>query len=187
MRKMKSAVLTIIAMVGAYCISLAQDGPTDNHNVTISVPQVTLLDLETTASKNFSMIITAPTEAGSKTINAGQNQNTWLNYTSVAGPGVSRKVMMSSNMNPPGGIEFSVEANTDVGAGAGTPGLPFASSLEPLPAPIAIITNIGSCYTGTGPNKGHKLTYRATVPTSSFGLLRAGSFPVIVTYTLMDM
>ena len=187
MNRMKSVVFTFIALVGTYLASYAQDTQTDNHNVTVSVPTVTLLDLETTLTKNFTMNIVAPTEAGLKTINAGQDQTTWLNYTSVAGAGIVRKVMMSANVNPPGGVEFSVEANVDAGAGAGTPGTPFASSLEPLPAPTAIITGIGSCYTGTGPLKGHKLIYRATVPTASFGLLRAGSFPVIVTYTLMDM
>jgi hypothetical protein len=187
MNKMRNVVFAIIMMAGTYYASYAQDTQTDNHNLTVVVPQVTLLDLETTVSKDFSMNIMAPTEAGLKTINAGQNLTTWLNYTSVAGAGVSRKVMMSSNINPPGGVEFSVEANIDAGAGAGTPGTPFASSLEPLPTPTALITGIGSCYTGTGPNKGHRLIYRATVPTASFGLLRAGSFPVIVTYTLMDM
>ena len=189
MNKMKSVVFTLITLVGTYLASYAQDTQTDNHNVTVTVPTVTLLDLETTLTKDFSMNILppAPLEAGNKTINAGQNQTTWLNYTSVAGAGITRKVMMSANVNPPGGIDFSVEADVDAGAGAGTPGTPFASSLEPLPAPTAIITGIGSCYTGTGPLKGHKLIYRATVSTASFGLLRAGSFPVIVTYTLMDM
>ena len=187
MNKMKSVVFTLIALVGTYLASYAQDSFTDNHNVSVTIPQVTLLDLETTLTKSFSMNIVAPTEAGLKTINAGQNLTTWLNYTSLTTAGITRKVIMSSNVNPPPGIEFTVEANTDAGAGAGTPGTPFGSSLEPLPASTAIITGIGSCYTGNGPLKGHRLIYRATVPTASFGLLRAGSFPVIVTYTLMDM
>jgi hypothetical protein len=187
MNKMKSLVLAIIIVAGTFYASYAQDTQGNNHNLMIDVPQVTLLDIEATISKDFNMAITAPTEAGSKTVNAGQNQTLWLNYTSVATVNVKRRVMMSTNVNPPGGVEFSVEANADVGMGAGIPGTPILSSLEPLTTPADLITNIGSCYTGTGVTRGHRLTYRATVPTGSFGLLRAGNFPVIVTYTLMDM
>lgn len=164
----------------------------DSHQVTVTVPDVALLDLETSgAGKNFNLNFVAPTEAGLKIVNPLSNGTIWLNYSSiVSSPGglhPVRKVTVQSNANPPAGIAFSATASNDAGLGGGVVGSTLGNvSIDNTVQDI--IQNIYSCYTGTGPLKGHQLTYNANVPTGNFAYsqLRAGSTLMTITYTLTD-
>jgi hypothetical protein len=187
-----------IIVLGLMCLSISFVGLSqadtyfDSHQVTVTIPNVALLDLETSApSKNFTLNFNAPTEAGLKIVNPLSNATVWLNYSSiVSGPSGAhpvRKVTVQSNVNPPAGIAFSATASADAGAGGGTVGSTLGNvSIDNTVQDI--IENIYSCYTGTGPLKGHQLTYNANVPTGSlaYAQLRAGSTAMTITYTLTD-
>jgi hypothetical protein len=187
-----------IIILGMMCIGINNVGFSqadtyfDSHQVTVTIPNVALLDLETSApSKNFSLNFNAPTEAGLKIANPLSNATVWLNYSSiVSGPSGAhpvRKVTVQSDVNPPAGIAFSATASNDAGAGGGTVGSTLGNvSIDNTVQDI--IQNIYSCYTGTGPAKGHQLTYNANVPTGSlaYAQLRAGSTIMKITYTLTD-
>ena len=55
--------------------------------------------------------------------------------------------------------------------------------------PVEIISNIGSCYTENGPQKGHQLTYSLELTSGDdYGLLDFdASKTFTVTYTLSDI
>lgn len=83
----------------------------------------------------------------------------WLNYSSIVDGFSTNTICVSLNTtNLPSEIMIKLVIGADVGAGAGQIGKPT----EPIilnNSPQAIITNIGSCYTGVGAKKGHPLTY----------------------------
>jgi len=83
----------------------------------------------------------------------------WLNYSSIIEGSSTNSIYVSlTSTNLPAEIMVKLTIGPDVGVGSGqlgTPAKPIFLSLTPQP----IVTNIGSCFTGQGMNKGHELTY----------------------------
>lgn len=185
---MKKLTLSIIAVLGMSFGALAQaDTKTDNHTITITIPEVALLDIELAGSKNITTAFTSPTEAGLAIVAPTTGLNSlWLNYSSVvesSGPDVSRTVSVSATSLVPGTV-LNVSAGTPVVAG-GSGGTPVAITSITATGQT-IISGIGSVYTGDGVGAGSNITYSLTAPAGTYGSLMAGSTPVIVTYTLSD-
>ncbi|WP_294302206.1 hypothetical protein [uncultured Chryseobacterium sp.] len=169
----------------------AQDTNTDNHTITISVPEVALVDIEPAATKNITLGFTAPTEAGNPLVANAANNTLWLNYSSiksVADP--TRNVSVKLNAVIPG-VDIRVTAAAATGAGGGTLGTP-AAQLTLSAADQTIISGIGSAYTGNGANNGHNLTYSLAPGSGPGGVavyadLQATATTVAtVTYTISD-
>jgi hypothetical protein len=183
------AILSLFFVSATALEAIAQDTQTDNHQITVVIPNVALLDLESSVSKNFSATFTqaTPAEAGAKITTPADNADLWLNYSSIlptTGAGsTSRRVDVKASAVV-AGVTISVLANTAT-TGFGTKGTPTtAVTLTTTDQPI--INTIGSVYTVSGPNNGHKLTYSFAALDANYGSLRAGSSVVTVTYTLAD-
>jgi hypothetical protein len=171
-------------------IGFSQDTGANPQTLTVTVPEVALLDLASASALDFTMAFLAPTnnEAGKKIGNPLNNSAVWLNYSSIVtatGPDNVRKVTVKSNVNSPGGVTFSVNSGADAGSGAGTVGT-SNGNVSLTTTADDLITGIGSCYTGTGTSKGHLLTYSAAVNLPTYNLLVAGTTAITVTYTLTD-
>lgn len=191
---MKKPHLTFILYAAALATSArfsAQDTNTDNHTITISVPEVALVDIEPAATKNITLGFTAPTEAGNPVVANAANNTLWLNYSSiksVADP--TRNVSVRLNALIPG-IDIRVTAAAATGAGGGTLGVP-AAQLTLSAADQTLISGIGSAYTGNGANNGHNLTYSLAPGSGPGGVaayadLQATATTVAtVTYTISD-
>lgn len=180
------AFSTIIAFGTAFTAS-AQDNNTDNHQITVSVPNVALLDLETSGTRNFTASFVQPTplEAGQKLSAPADNSDLWLNYSSVLpNSGVtSRKVNVKVSALIPG-VTLQVVARAS-STGFGTLGRP-TSTVTLSTADQPIIEGIGSAYTETGAAKGHNLVYSFQAQDADYANLRANNTTVTVTYTLSD-
>ena len=177
--------LALIAFLGFK--SSAQDGVTDNHQITVVIPNIALLDLESTVTKNFTSTFVQPTplEAGEKITAPANNTDTWLNYSSILPATVvlSRRVDVKLNALLPG-VDISVVAGASA-TGFGTKGTP-ASTITLSTTNQPLINSIGSAYTVTGASNGHNLTYSFAVADANYANLRAASTAVTVTYTLVD-
>ncbi|WP_080776584.1 hypothetical protein [Chryseobacterium phocaeense] len=189
----KSNLSLAVCLIGAAFSGglKAQDTNTDNHTITISVPEVALVDIEPAATKNITLGFSAPTEAGNPVTAAPSNNTLWLNYSSiksVADP--TRNVSVKVNALIPG-IDIQVTAAAATGSGAGTLGTP-AAQLILSAADQTIISGIGSAYTGNGANNGHNLTYALAAGSGPGGVaayadLQATATTVAtVTYTISD-
>ena len=180
-------LLSLIFVSATALEAMSQDTRTDNHQITVVIPDVALLDLESSVSKNFSATFTqtGPAEAGDKITVPTANANLWLNYSSILPTTVlSRRVDVKASALVTG-VSISVLAATATATGAGTKGTPTAAViLTTTDQPI--ISTIGSVYTVTGPNNGHLLTYSFAALDADYAALRAGSTPITVTYTLAD-
>jgi hypothetical protein len=173
--------------------SASADTKTDNHTVTIDIPEVAILDIEPSTNKNLNLKFTAPTEAGEKLVAPAADKSLWLNYSSIktsTGPDNVRTVSVKLNTPVPG-VDIKVTAAAYSGNGAGTFGVP-ASTLTLTSADQTILTGIGSAYTGNGVNNGHNLQYDVAVGGTGTGATGYSSIvanttaAAIVTYTISD-
>lgn len=180
-KHLQNLSLSFFCMIGVTA-AYAQDTNTDNHTVTVTIPEVALLDLETTGSKSFTMGFVAPDEAGNKIVAPSANTNTWLNYSSIVAAGTTRTVTVAADVLV-GGVDIKVSAAAPAGGGGALGGA--AGPLTLTTSATALITSIGSCWTGDGNSSGHQLTYELALK-SDYESLTHGSKPVVVTYTLTD-
>lgn len=193
---MKTITLSVIALaftaVSSTLNAQTGDTKTDGHTIGIGVPEVALLDIEPSATKNISMSFVAPTEAGLPITAPADNTALWLNYSSIkasTGQDVSRTVSVKLTALIPG-VDIKVIAAGKTGSGQGTFGIP-SSQLTLTSSDQQILTGIGSAFTGNGANNGHNLTYSvnygsATGSTANYSDLVANTNTATVTYTISD-
>ena len=189
MKKLTFAIIAVLGLGTNGVFAQTTVDYTDDHTVTVVVPEVALLDIETTgASTNFSLMFTAPTEEGLGLTAPPSNTTTWLNYSSIVKPttaAAGRDISVKASVLVPG-VDIKVLAAAGImttGAGlAGTPTAQVTLTVANLP----IITGVKSCFTGNGNTAGHMVTYDASV--SSFAALvsNGAGAAVLVTYTLAD-
>lgn len=162
--------LLTLGLLAVSTLAFAQDDGDDVHQVTISVPEVALLDIEAASSTTISLGPTAPTEAGSPiTFTSATDNSLWLNYSSIIGSTTESSRTVTAQITSgtvPAGMTLSVVAGADAGNGDGTVGTPTAAVTLSGSAQN-IITAIGSCYTGTGTSNGHQLTYTLALDAAS--------------------
>ena len=168
----------------------AQDEQTQGHTVTINIPEVVLLDLEAAGSGSIILTPESPNTAGLQLDFTNViNNELWINYSSIVGGNTEpkRTVNVAVTGTIPDGVNIKVSASNDVGKGSGAVGIPLGEITLSNEAQ-AIITGIGSCFTGDGINKGHRLTYSLELksPDSYAALDYEQSRELTVTYTLSD-
>jgi len=190
---MKFSKLFFAALIIFSANSYAQTDTNEaSHNLSLGIPKVALLDLESNSSLAISLNGTAPTEAGEAVAFNASNSDIWINYSSIIGSTTEPERTVSvkiTNGNVPAGLELKVIAAADAGNGDGTMGTAAGTATLLTSSSSNIISGIGSAYTGDGANNGHKLTYTLSQSAS------AGSYASLdfdksdtltITYTLSD-
>jgi len=158
------------------------DNNTDNHQVSIVIPLISLLDIEPESSKDISITMVAPTEAGDALANQTDN-NLWLNVTSIVASGNTRSISTSIDAAVTG-IDLKVVAGAYSGSGFGSWGSP-AAELTLGTTSQDLVTGIKSGYTFNGADNGYRLTYTvAPKADNTFGDIVADTEDITVTYTL---
>lgn len=190
--KLTNSLLSLLLVVSAGTL-IAQDTNEDLHTVSINVPEIALLDLESQTGTGISLNGTAPTEAGNKVVFNASNNDIWINYSSICSSGnqSTREITVQiTDGDVPDGLELKVVAGEDVGLGDGAMGDAEEDALVLNDQNAhTIIEDVGSAYTGNGPSKGHNLTYTLTQKSDagSYASLNfSQSQTVTITYTLSD-
>ncbi len=181
---------SVVAIISFFSAQIyGQDTHKAGHQVSVTVPKVALLDLESNGSKTITLAPTAPEEAGEfLDFSKANNNDLWLNYSSVIGKRGKRKVTVAvTDGKVPGGLElFVVAGKPQYGKG----NLGNARGKVKLSrTPNEIINDIGSCYTEDGPRKGHQLTYELRLSKDANAVSKVNfdhSNTLTITYTLTD-
>jgi len=166
-----------------------QNTDVPSHNVAISIPEIAILDIETTENADVTFELNADNlEAGQEFIINESNSDLWINYTSVViAAATQRFITVESNSVPSiAGLTLKVIASAHAGIGGGTVGAPTAI-VTPSSTPANIITEIGSAFTGNGNSNGHNLTYHLDF-TGDFADLNVSdaASTIAITYTILD-
>ncbi len=181
-----------VSITAAFAIFLgvnsvkAEDLSSNSHVVTVSIPEVALLDLEGTTAVTLSP--TAPTEAGlAFDFTTATNSSVWVNYSSVVAAQKSRNVTVQiTNGSVPTGLTLTVAAGADAGAGKGTTGT-SAGTITLSATAQTLISGVKSCWTGNGSSKGHNLTYALDLTSAdNYSDLANANTDITITYTLTD-
>lgn len=172
----------IILIILCLISNIAFSQTTGNRTVAVTLPVVTLLDIEPTGS--ITMNFTAPTEAGSPVIVPAANTTKWINYTSaITSGGLTRRITASVNQIIPG-VSIRLQAAAASGSGGGILGTAGAQVTLSTTA-VNIITGIGGAFTGNGANNGHRVTISLLV--NSYANLSAQiNTPIAITYTITE-
>ncbi len=187
----KLSVLLLIAtfiLTGVSTI-MAQDTDTDSHLLKISIPNIALLDIETSAaSTDVELTPTHSGEAGDPLdFNNMTNDNLWLNYSSIKPSALATRVITATmDIDVPSGMTLQLTA-ADPSTGFGDRGTAVVA-FSPSTTGQNVITGIGSCYTGDGANFGVNLEYELDMDNNNYSDLIAGDqADITVTYTMADV
>lgn len=187
MKKLNTALFVSFLALSA-TVNAQTDDQDDSHTIGITIPEVALVDIESSGSKNITMDFTAPTEAGLPIVAPTNNTALWLNYSSIKSTtDVTRTISVKLDALI-AGVDIKVTAGAAASTGDGTKGTP-SSQLTLTAADQTIISGIGSAYTGNGASNGHNLTYElafGTTGAASYADLQASSNTATVTYTISD-
>jgi len=191
--KLQNLFIAAALLFATTAINAQVDTNEDSHTVTIGIPEVALLDLEsTTGEKGIELTATVPTEAGDKVEFDQEDSTLWINYSSIVGTDATREVSVQiTDGDVPAGLELSVVAKADAEQGEGTTGSVSGDAIVLNGNSAAtIIEGVGSAYTGNGANKGHNLTYKIAQSNDSDAYSKLNfeqSQTLTITYTLSDI
>lgn len=184
MKKLALIFVAVLMMAGFTNKVVAQDTHTFGDVITYQLDAMRILDIEGTAP---SLHLIKPDEAGAPVPDVQAN-NSWINYTSIIGTGLTNKVTVVLTKVPPTFTTLKVIASAHAGTGNGTYGIP-STELTLASASVAqdIITGIGSCWTGTTDANGHKLTYTWGITPGAYAsaVSVASANDITATYTII--
>jgi len=187
MKKLYTA-LFVSSLALSATVNAQTDDKDDNHTIGIEIPELALVDIEPSGSKNITMDFTLPTEAGLPIVTPTNNTALWLNYSSIKSVSDPTRTISVKLDALVAGVDIKVTAAAAVAAGGGTKGSPSAQ-LTLTATDQTIISGIGSAYTGTGAFSGHNLTYElafGTTGVANYSDLTASTNTATVTYTISD-
>ena len=191
MKVSNSLKFTLLAVAFGGFTAVAQDSKTDKHTIDFKIPEVAILDLESSSkSSSIGLSAEAPNEAGNPLdLSKAKNADLWLNYSSIVGkksdPSRDVSVQITTG-DVPSGMEILLDAATDAGQGEGVVGTP-TGQISLSTSAQTIISGVGSVYTGDGVKRGHNLTYTLQLASGKYGDIdfdQTGQ--IVVTYTLSD-
>jgi hypothetical protein len=147
----KALVLLFALLSGGFLI--AENINTTQIPVQLVIPSKACINLAGTE------VDTLNTKRTEQILTPTSDNKVWINYSSVVEKNTTNSICASlSSGDLPPEIIVKLHISDDAGAGSGQMGNPT----EPIALtdyPQAIITNIGSCYTGEGPGKGRLISY----------------------------
>lgn len=180
--KLINRILLAILVVSISTAYAQDDTNTDKHQVSIVIPTIALLDIESAGPNNIiSITLDTPTEAGDALADKTDN-SLWLNVTSIiVSGGRNISVIIDAEV---AGLDLKVLAAGCI-TGYGSWGSPQPELILNSTSSQNLVTGIKSGYTLNGDGKGYQLTYTVSPQSDdAFGDLVAGTKNIKVTYTL---
>ncbi len=158
-----------------------------SSDVSFSIPEVALIDIEPSVNNTIYFEIGAATESGTEpVISNATNETLWINYTSAQSSNSGRSISAGiSSGSVPDGIDVYVRASQYSGTGDGVKFGNRTGRKKLDNTPRKIINSIKNCYTGDGVGNGHLLTFTMEISKLK-DLNSASDANFVVTYTLTD-
>ncbi len=174
--------ITGILMVGLFIMGITgfvMAADQESHIVSISVPNICMLDINNTDNVAFVIIQPLGGAGEAPEINDDTDNSKQLWYTSIVPSGQERQVTVASDVDVPAGLTLNVAASEPTG-GAGARGTGTNVDLSTSAQPI--IDGIGTCYSSRINGAGITYTLSIDDPTN---LVEADT-DLTVTFTLTD-
>ncbi len=189
--RMKRLFITSIVILTKLFV-VAQSNDNVETTLTIAIPEVAIMDIESVGSKNITLALETPTEAGSMVgVSAAVDSSLWLNYSSVTGKksNASRKIYVRmASGSIPNGLRLRVTPLNYSGSGDGNIGVSSSPNGRVINrSDRLILKNINTCYTGDGTGNGHQLVYKLEYRKNQYHKIKFDqSNTVTIIYTITD-
>lgn len=180
-----SVLCLLVMMICSVSVALAQHRNTAKMTLNCSIPAIALLDFSAPEIRTISFGNSSEANSIEQVITRSTGDNTWINYSSIVRPGLTNYITVEiSTGYLPSDVDLLLYVSQDNGAGSGTLGT-ACGVIKLNYSPQVIISNIGSCYTGKGMYKGHRLRYEWKNGESyNHSLMTDQSNIISVTYTI---
>lgn len=190
-KTMKKLILLLSLFFLVNIFVYSQDTNEASHLLVFNIPDISLIDIHSTTLSNDVEIdlTTGVQEAGLDLDFTNSNySNLWINYTTVNQSGKTKRITAKVKAgNLPKGIIVKVSLNSITSHGAGEKGVPQGTIELTQQGPGEIVVdNIGSCYTGDGPEKGINLIYEIETDDVEFDKINSGVEQVEIIYTILE-
>jgi len=180
------SVLLIILFFSFSTIVISQKNNTVNMSINLNIPAIALIDFVVDGNQiiTYSYSYSSPNQKV-QVITPTTGDKTWLNYSSIVQSGYTNYITAHiSSGNLPADVSLIILIGDDVGIGKGLKGTSMNQIILSI-FPQTIITNIGSCFTGRGINKGNQLIYVWENPESyNYSVNYENGNTIAVTYTI---
>ncbi|MEI7523343.1 MAG: hypothetical protein WCJ95_03390 [Mariniphaga sp.] len=163
-------------MAGFSGKSAAQDTNTADDALSLTLPEIKVLDLPT---NGITLLFVAP-EAGSPV--AAVKDTSFINYTSIQTTS-THKITVALDSDVPSGTTLNLVAEAHEGTGGGSGYGTMAAEAAISHTARDLITAIPSCWTGDGPENGSKLIYTWSINSGYTAVASTGSRTA--TYTMI--
>jgi hypothetical protein len=189
LKSLKNYVL-FFSFISISVVSFSQDNNYASHSLTVDIPEVAIIDLESSPVHRLRLHQVHLQKRVYRLILKSVDKSIWINYSSVVGsitePSRDITVQIIEG-SVPDGVQVTLTSSEDAGKGEGELGTPIAETLVLDKTPQSLIKNIGSAFTGNGVYSGHNVTYRLKKKDGEFGKLDFDQDnTVIISYTLTD-
>lgn len=151
----KSTAIFLFCLLNLVVSSALAEDNSSKIPIQMAIPPNTNLNLSSTLL-NFSLYAI---KDGKRVLHPSTIDSVWLNYSSIVEKNKSNTIYVNlASADIPAEISIKLKASYDAGQGNGQVGTPSETIiLSEYPQPI--ITNVGSCFTGLGNQKGHLLVF----------------------------
>ena len=182
-KKINNSQLKVVFLLFVItCILCGKDINHASHTISIVIPKIALLDIESVSTNNITLQMISPTEPGDHLISATDN-SIWLNVTSVTESGNARDITVKLD-KPIKGIDLRVVSDFYSGSGYGRWGTP-QPEITLTHHDQSLISNLKSGITGDGTFNGFNLKYSAQNIDSDYESINSTTGrDIIITYTL---
>ena len=168
---------------------LAQDSHKGGHNVSIKIPNVALVDVESEGGSTITLQPQAPKEAGEfLDFSNAEDKSLWLNISSVIGKRGNRRITAAiTNGKVPAGLQLQAQAFRANHKGKGHLGN-GTSKITLTGTPTDIIKNVGTGYSEDGVRRGYNLWYGLKIKSENdiHKINFDNSNTLTITYTITD-
>lgn len=173
--------ISFILIIFSVLSARTQNNNNAEMSVTVSIPAFALIDF---VGNDNHITFNTPNQV-EQIITPSTLNKTWLNYSSIIESGSTNYITVHiSSGNLPAESSINLQISEDGGVGAGKMGIASAQ-ITLTEYPQNIITDIGSCYTGRGIEKGHQLTYLwKNIDDFSNSIYSKNEYEITVTYTI---
>lgn len=180
-------IIIVIGIIAGCFLTLTKTQAQSNittHDISLGLPEVSLL---ATTSTGINLNLSAAATAGVAIEQSISDSSAYVQFSSVISEGSPRTLSAKYSGTMPGGTTLKLKALAPNANAAGTTGTLVSTDVTLSTADATIVSNIGSCYSGTATDDGYRMKYTWGLdnPAANYSEIRAtASASLTVTLTL---
>lgn len=179
--------IIVIGMIGGFLLSstsLSAQSNAATHSVSLGLPEVALL---ATGGSGINLVLSTAANAGEAVEQSIADSSAYVQFSSVISDGSPRILSAKYTGTLPAGTSLTAKVLAPNANAVGTTGTLVGSDVALSTTDANLVTDIGSCYSGTSADDGYRMVYTWGLdnPAANYADIRAtSSASITVTLTL---